>query len=1533
MNEINFINELCDLVFNYDANPQYIYPYLQKNLNLLNEELIDILRNTVLPRLRTVSLEETQSWAYSLGNLGTILVNFPYGDKPTNVEIAIISLQISASIYEKTKALNPQNWILTQGELAKAYRNRIKGNPEENIEQAINLYLETLKFFDKNSIEWAKGQSNLAVAYIHRIKGNKKENFYLAEECFKHTSKIYLEQGFTDGWAALEYNLGNFYGDLIKLKLEENSDKITELQESRIKSYENALQVWKCLTHGKQWGDAQYNLAQAYNERKIGDPIENQQRSIFHYKQALEFRTIEDFCWDWAVTQKDLGNAYRDMGSHQTDDSQRLKDFLQAIQHYQGSLTIYTESQSLEQRQIIINQIRELQKYCDAQKLPNEKIKTTITTSNEDVTFFTALWYLSGRYGNSFEDIAAFFEENLHKFDETFSQRFENWILTTLCQDSSEENSLWASTPTELKIGLLDIFAMNLLKFTRGDINRNMAIAIKVFEITTELWKKQNNLEHWAGSQSLLGKAYRQSLRIDNDKNKLHKSIKCYENALQVYTITDFPEQWAECQIDLARSFENWLGKEREEKLLKAIKCYQNACQYHTLDNFPEQWARNQIYIALVHQEFLTERSKHLEQAKQFTEQAVQALSKKPEFQENWAKAIVHLGIIFTLRIEGNKATNVDEAIELYEESSKILNQDRSPDEWAINQHNLANAYLFRINGNKSENIEKAIEYCNRALSVHTRQSNPKAWGKVIHTMGKAYFYRLQGDPIENLEKALDCYNQALEVFNQQYDSVKWAEIQVNLSALYLERKSGNLQKNRREAISCCENAFLVYKKDKYPLEWADAHIELAIAQRNLENWEQSVSSFNYALKVYQVDDFPGRYIAINSNLGTTYMKRAHRESDTQSKLSYLKQAINCFEETLKIAIEKGSPEDCIPPQLNLSSAYIEYLELLVVSGDIVKPSDTEKVFESCRKCLDHFQQQGSPEMVVKVYANLGKFYVNIQPDDDLAYENFAQAIDQLENLRTDIISNELSKQQWSAKYDFIYHQMISICLKMGTTRPEYNKKAFEYSERNKARSLVELINSRDRYPDNLSSIELERLKILKQQIIRIQQQLYLDDVYQSNNPVLNRTQLRQQLDTLQKQKNQIIQDKNPNFTLKEQVTNLHFSEIHSLLANSKTCAVSWYFLENTLVTFIITPDLSEPYVLLSDHQSVFREIINWLNSYAEWSEEKDKNQRQIKHEEWMKSLPSRLDNLASSLKLDKIMEKLQQFEKEYNTQYKKLLLIPHWLLHLVPLHVLPLSESNCLIDYFQLGVNYIPCCQLLQKISSYKKQLNFDQFFAIKNPTQDLLFASLEVDMIEKLVKPVAQNIKILHEDYATKANLYQSQELTIANCMHFACHGSFVAQIPIFSGLYLANKELLTLGEILELDLHNCYLITLSACETGQVDYHTVSEYVGLPSAFLYARASSVVSSLWSVDDRATAFLLIKLYQNLLAQPEGQKNVIQALREAQLWLRDVTKNKLFKWIKDSRFNIDIKDWLQTQNKQPFSSPYYWAAFCVIGK
>ena len=122
-------------------------------------------------------------------------------------------------------------------------------------------------------------------------------------------------------------------------------------------------------------------------------------------------------------------------------------------------------------------------------------------------------------------------------------------------------------------------------------------------------------------------------------------------------------------------------------------------------------------------------------------------------------------------------------------------------------------------------------------------------------------------------------------------------------------------------------------------------------------------------------------------------------------------------------------------------------------------------------------------------------------------------------------------------------------------------------------------------------------------------------------------------------------------------------------------------------------------------------------------------------------------------------------------------------------------------------------------------------------------------------------------------------------------------------------------------------------------------MSEYVGLPSAFLYAGCSSIVSSLWNVDDKATAFLLIKFYGNLLTQltEKSELNVAIALNQAQLWLRDVTVAELQKWASELKLEKQLVQQIQENLKclitwydsdeQLFQKPFYWAAFCAVGK
>ncbi|MBE9186858.1 CHAT domain-containing protein, partial [Microcoleus sp. LEGE 07076] len=150
----------------------------------------------------------------------------------------------------------------------------------------------------------------------------------------------------------------------------------------------------------------------------------------------------------------------------------------------------------------------------------------------------------------------------------------------------------------------------------------------------------------------------------------------------------------------------------------------------------------------------------------------------------------------------------------------------------------------------------------------------------------------------------------------------------------------------------------------------------------------------------------------------------------------------------------------------------------------------------------------------------------------------------------------------------------------------------------------------------------------------------------------------------------------------------------------------------------------------------------------------------------------------------------------------------------------------------------------------------------------------------------------------------------------------------------------ECLTLTEIFDLELSKCRLVALSACETGLTDArNTTDEYIGLTSGFFYAGATSILSTLWAVNDVSTAILMIRFYELFLS--ETRPPVAIALRESQLWLRSVTVKGLLEWVEASQLlsrehKTTIQDKYRRgykQDYQPYESPVYWAAFCAVGQ
>ncbi|MDJ0519806.1 MAG: CHAT domain-containing protein [Trichodesmium sp. MO_231.B1] len=290
---------------------------------------------------------------------------------------------------------------------------------------------------------------------------------------------------------------------------------------------------------------------------------------------------------------------------------------------------------------------------------------------------------------------------------------------------------------------------------------------------------------------------------------------------------------------------------------------------------------------------------------------------------------------------------------------------------------------------------------------------------------------------------------------------------------------------------------------------------------------------------------------------------------------------------------------------------------------------------------------------------------------------------------------------------------------------------------------------------------------------------------------------------------------------------------------------------------------------------------------------------------------------------LDEIISHIPQ-------QCQKIILIPHRFLHLLPIHAFILNDGSYLLDHYE--VTYSPSCKLLQLIKNQQRP-NFEKLFAIQNPTEDLIYTDLEVETISSYF----DSAEILAKEKATKTTFKTYNDFPSVNCLHFSCHGYFNINSPLESSLLLADGRL-TLAEVFELNLSQCRLVTLSACETGLTDFSNLSdEYISFPSSFIYAGSSNVVSNLWKVMDLPTTFLLIKFYQNL----HQNCGVSVALNEAQIWLRDITKKELQEWIRNNQLSIDVtlKRDLKYQlrqlsdNDQPFKDPFYWAAFSAISQ
>ncbi|MUG92859.1 CHAT domain-containing protein [Scytonema sp. UIC 10036] len=1169
---------------------------------------------------------------------------------------------------------------------------------------------------------------------------------------------------------------------------------------------------------------------------------------------------------------------------------------------------------------------------------------------------------IADRGGNE-QVVYPLLEANIDKLNLNLAEVLRHWATNELTRVAPDEAQDIA--------GNILIFSALIQQFPLGNRANNIEIAIAGYEMALIVFTRDEIPEDWAMTQSNMGTAYRDRI-IGNRAENIEKAIAIHTAVLEVRTRGS--EEWAGTQMNLGAAYLGRIVGNTADNLEKAIDAFTAALEVFTRDKFPQQRVMIQNNLGVAYRNrIIGDRADNIEKAIATGTDALEVCTSHQVHQQWAAMAQITLGNAYSERIRGNRADNLEEAIQAYTAALEFYTRDTFPQPWAMIQNNLGNVYLFRILGDRADDVEKAITACNAALEVRSRDAFPLDWAETQNNLGNAYLERIFGEKAQNIERAIAVYTDALNVYTRNSFPQRWALIQNNLGVIYRNRIVGDKGDNLERAIAACNAALEVYTCDAFPQPWAATQNTLASAyyERILgdraDNLERAIAACNEVLKVYTSESFPEYWATTQDNLGNAYRKRilgdeaenielaieaftaalkvrtredlpqywamtqinlgtAYRDRKFGDEAENIQLAINAFTDVLEVLTPNSSPYSWAAAQNNLGGACWRMREHRNTGENIVR------AFQAYSAALEVYTRDAFPINYVETKYNLGTLYQDGQRFTD-AYATFRDAIETVELLREEIISGSETKRRQAEQWQLLYLHMVEICLAQGNIT-----KAIEYAERSKTRNLVELILNRDSetiFPTDV----VQQLKQLRNEIAIGQDKI-------QNGTAINPRALAQHLQELRQQRNE-LQDKylliGSSFNLKQFQANL----------NEQTAIIQWYITTTGCETFIITRSHLQR-LNTSKQDSLRNDLLDYFQKYFT-----DYYQNRTA---WSNSFNSHFTHLATILQIEDILDKIPK-------SCSCLILIPHVFLHLFPLHALPLPNGQFLFEQFSNGVSYAPSCQLLQQIQE-RERPNFQSIFAIQNPTEDLGYTNVEVENI----LPLFSSHQVLSKSQATKASIAQAlPNLQQVNYLHFSCHGYFNLDSPESSFLLLADayvssspadadpekylktpdgriidlSKCLTLGNLFERDfnLNQCRLVILSACETGMTDILSVSdEYIGLPSGFLYAGSSCVVSSLWTVNDKSTAYLMIKFLQNLQeAFTLGQDvSIAVALNQAQKWLRDITWEDLEKWqsslqpldiTKDREVRVNRPQSENLTSNKPFESPYYWAAFTAIGK
>jgi tetratricopeptide (TPR) repeat protein len=198
---------------------------------------------------------------------------------------------------------------------------------------------------------------------------------------------------------------------------------------------------------------------------------------------------------------------------------------------------------------------------------------------------------------------------------------------------------------------------------------------------------------------------------------------------------------------------------------------------------------------------------------------------------------------------------------------------------------------------------------------------------------------------------------------------------------------------------------------------------------------------------------------------------------------------------------------------------------------------------------------------------------------------------------------------------------------------------------------------------------------------------------------------------------------------------------------------------------------------------------------------------------------------------------------------------IPIDQLSAVPFHALPQPDGQplSLTHTVRFGVD------LASTVGRTQAKLSAKASGAIFSPGR---LETAEMDSEAAEICRLFPDSSHFQGEQASGAQLRQSL-VGNADFLHIASHASAALDNPIFSEILLNDGPFYAF-DLFEQPVRQA-LVTLAACQTGRPGVLPSGEVYGLAEAFMSQGARSVLSSLWTVDDRTARMFMTRFYGHI--------------------------------------------------------------------